>query len=160
MDHTERALQELERRQKAPVEDPKKGLAPTRAAAEKALAEAGKLVAAFAPRWKAMQARANRAAQALGLSTLPISAAEYFREAFGDGQGRGGLVIGAPQTFEAIIRQIDHLSEYEVVQGIHRELPGRLQAVMSNLGALAKLDRKIEQEVEILEQAAVQKAGS
>ncbi len=56
MDHTERALKELERQQKAPVEDPKKGLAPTRAAAEKALADARKLAAAIAPRWQVMQA--------------------------------------------------------------------------------------------------------
>ncbi len=96
----------------------------------------------------------------MGMNTVPISLGEYFREAFGDGQGRMGLVIGAPQSFEDIIRQIDRLSEWDVVQGTLRHLPGRLRAVMSNLGAFAKLDRRIEHEVKTLEQAAVQNAGS
>ncbi len=160
MDQVENALQALERQQKAPVEDAKKGLAPTRAAAQQALQDAKTHAANYAPRWQVMRARAIRAVRALGVETLPNSLDEYFRQAFGDAQARIGLVKGAAQSFEEIIRQIDELSEWDFVQGIHHRLPGNLQAKLANLGALEALDRKIEQEVKTLENAAVEKAGS
>ena len=159
MDHVEDALQELERQQKAPVEDAKKALAPTRAAARQASQDAKTCAAKYAPRWQAMQNRAHRAIRALGLGGLPISFTEYITQGLGDGHGRVGLLAGAPDSFEDIIRQIDGLSEWDFVQGIHHRLPGDLRAKLANLGAFEDLDRKIEQEVKRLEITAVEKAG-
>lgn len=160
MDHVEQALRELEQQQKAPVEDAKKALALTRAAAEKALRESKTLATTFGPRWQAMQNRANRAIRALGWGGLPISLKEYLTQGLGDGEGRVSLLTGAPASFEDIIRRIDGLSEWDFVQGIHHRLPGDLQAKLANLGAFEALHHKIEQEVKSLENVATEKAGS
>ena len=160
MDQVENALQALERQQKAPVEDAKKALAPTRTAAQQSSQDAKTHAAKYGPRWQAMQNRAHRAIRALGLGGLPISLKEYLGQGLGDGEGRVGLLAGAPASFDNIIRQIDGLSEWDFVQGIHHRLPGDLRAKLANLGAFGSLDRKIEQEVKTLENAAVEKAGS
>ncbi len=156
----DQALQELERQQRAPVEDAKKGLAPTRAAAQQASQDAKTRAAKYGPRWQAMQNRANRAIRALGWGGLPISLKEYLTQGLGDGEGRVSLLTGAPASFEDIIRRIDGLSEWDFVQGIHHRLPGDLQAKLANLGAFEALDRKIEEEVKSLENVATEKAGS
>ena len=160
MDQVENALQALERQHRAPVEDAKKALAPTRAAAQQASQDAKTHAAKYAPRWQAMQNRAHRAMRALGLGGLPLSLKEYLMQGLGDGEGRISLLAGTAAGFEDIIRQIDGLSEWDLVQGIHHRLPGNLQARLANLGAFEALDRKIEQEVKTLENAAVEKAGS
>ncbi len=160
MDQVENALQALERQQKAPVEDAKKRLAPTRTAAQQAAQDAKTCAAKYAPRWQAMQNRAHRAMRALGGGGLPISLKEYLMQALGDGEARVSLLAGAVAGFDNIVRQINELSEWDVAQGIHHRLPGNLQAKLANLGAFEALDRKIEQEVKRLEITAVEKAGS
>ena len=160
MDQVETALQALERQQRAPIEDAKKALAPTRAAAQQAAQDAKALAVRYGPRWQAMQQRGHRATRALGLGGLPISLKEYLLQGLGDGEGRVSLLAGAVKSFDNIIRQIDGLSEWDFVQGIHHRLPGTLRAKLSNLGAFEALDRKIEQEVKKLENTALEKAAS
>ena len=81
-------------------------------------------------------------------------------QALGDGEARVSLLAGAVAAFDNIIRQIDELNEWDVAQGIHHQLPGVLRAKLANLGTFEALDRKIEQEVKTLENAAVEKAGA
>ena len=56
-------------------------------------------------------------------------------------------------TFEDIIRQIDGLTEWQIHQGVHLRLPGKLQAATSNLNEFERLDRLMEQDFKDLEPA-------
>ena len=158
MDHLDKALHDAERRQVNIVAEEKKKLAPTRAAAEKALRESKTLVDKYRPVFLAKQVKMERVRHVLG--AVPLGLKTHLEEALGGPEGRPGVLQSVPATFENIIRQIDQLTEWEVTQRVHLRIPDQLKAVMSNLRVFERLDRLTDQDFKNLEPALEKAAAS
>ena len=142
-----------QRHQTDPVAEARRQLAPTVKAAAQALQDFDAAVAAVRPTYDEAKLKWETADRLLGpaIASLSLTATlEQARQLMGKG-GRAGI--------ESVLATIDALTYYDVVQGLHRRLPGLLDMYKANIGALRDLaEKKLPSHLAELEEVIAERA--